>query len=273
MKKTNKTNKAMIIFVAGALAGALAFGQDSGDRVTVPFRDNSRPRTLVVSMIQGSITVRGYNGSDAIVEGSGGSRHRSSNAPPGMHRIDPTSSGLDITEDNNVITIHGGVIHSSDVTVQVPAQTSLRLKTVNGGKITVEGISGDIEADNTNGSVVISDVSGSVVANSTNGKVTVTLNKVTANKNMSFSTLNGTVDVTLPADTKANLRMRTDNGDIWSDFDVKLDGAHPPQVDDQRKNGGKYRVKMDKTIYGSINGGGPEIQLVTYNGSIYLRKK
>jgi hypothetical protein len=271
--KMKKTNKTTIIWLAGALVGALAFGQDSGDRVTVPFRDASRPRTLVVSMIQGSITVRGYSGNDAIVEGSHATSRSHREAPPGMHRIDPNSSGLDITEDNNTITIHGGVIHSSDVTVQIPAQTTLRLKTVNGGKITVEGVSGDIEADNTNGSVVITDVSGSVIANSTNGKVTVTLNKVTPNKNMSFSTLNGTVDLTLPADTKANLRMRTDNGDIWSDFDVKLDGAHPPQVDDQRKNGGRYRVKMDKTIYGSINGGGPEIELRTYNGSIYLRKK
>ena len=269
MKKTNKT----MILLAGALVGALAMGQDSGDRVTVPFRDNSRPRTLVVSMIQGSITVRGYNGTDAIVEGSHSGSRKRSEGPPGMHRIDPSSSGLDVTEENNVITIHGGIMHSSDVTVQVPAQTTLRLKAVNGGKISVEGISGDIEADNTNGSVIITDVSGSVVANSTNGKVTVTLNKVTPNKNMSFSTLNGTVDVTLPADTKANLRMRTDNGDIWSDFDVKLDGAHPPQVDDQRKSGGHYRVKMDKTIYGSINGGGPEIELRTFNGSIYLRKK
>jgi hypothetical protein len=268
-----KTNKMTILLLAGAVVGALAWGQDSGDRVTVPFRDPGRPRTLVVNMIQGSITVRGYNGNDAIVEGSGGSHHRPSNAPAGMHRIDPSSSGLDITEDNNIITIHGGVLRSADVTVQVPVQTSLRLKTVNGGKITVEGVSADVEADNTNGSVIITDVSGSVVANSTNGKVTVTLNKVTPNKNMSFSTLNGTVDLTLPADTKANLRMRTDNGDIWTDFDVKLDGAHPPQVDDQRKSGGKYRVRMDKTIYGSINGGGPEIQLVTFNGSIYLRKK
>ena len=152
-------------------------------------------------------------------------------------------------------------------------KTSLKLKTVNGGKISVEGVSGDIEADNTNGSVMITDVSGSVVASSTNGKVTVSLNKVTPNKNMSFSTLNGAIDVTLPADTKANLKMRTDNGDIITDFDVKVEGSHPPQVDDQRKNGGRYRVRMDKTIYGSINGGGPEIQMVTFNGSIYLRKK
>lgn len=262
-----------MIWMAGTILAAMTLAQDSGDRVTVPFRDNSRPRTLVVSLIQGSITVHGYSGNDAIVEGVSRGSHRRSTPPPGMHQIAPIGAGLDVTEDNNTITIHGGVMRSADVTVQIPAQTSLRLKTINGGKISVDGVSGDIEADNTNGSVLITDVSGSVVANSTNGKILVTLNKVTPNKNMSFSTLNGTVDLTLPADTKANLRMRTDNGDIWSDFDVKVEGSHPPQVDDQRKSGGRYRVRMDKTIYGTINGGGPEIQLVTFNGTIYLRKK
>lgn len=267
--------KTISIFAAVLLSGAL-FAQDTGDRVTVPFRDASRPRSLVVNLVQGSITVRGYNGAEAIVEGTRRgslSSRRPSGVPDGMRRIDAGGAGLDVTEDNNVITIHGGVMHSTDVTIQVPVETSLKLRTVNGGKIAVENVTGDIEADNTNGSVTITDVAGSVVASSTNGKVLVSLSKVAPNKNMSLSTMNGTIDLTIPADTKANLRMRTDNGEIWSDFDVKLDGTHPPQVDDQRKSGGRYRVRMDKTIYGSINGGGPEFQLVTFNGNIVIHKK
>ncbi len=99
------------------------------------------------------------------------------------------------------------------------------------------------------------------------------LDHVTPNKTMSFSTMNGTIDVTLPADVKANLKLKTDNGDIFTDFDVKIEGSHPPEVDDQRKNGGRYRVKVDKTMYGTINGGGPEMQFVTYNGNILIHKK
>jgi hypothetical protein len=267
MKKTNKTK---MIWMAGAAICAIALGQDTENRVTMPFPNPNRPRVLVVNQIQGSITVRGYNGNDAIIEGSHlGERTRDSSRYPGMHRIDQPG-GMDITQDENTITIHGDVMHSSNITVQVPMQTSLKLKTVNGGKISVENVSGEVEADNTNGSVMITNVSGSVVASSTNGKVTVTLDKVTPNKSMSFSSLNGTVDVTLPADTKANLRMRTDNGEIWSDFDVKLDGGSHAQVDQGRSG---RRIRIDKTVYGSINGGGPEIQMVSFNGTIYLRKK
>jgi hypothetical protein len=29
---------------------------------------------------------------------------------------------------------------------------------------------------------------------------------------------------------------------------------------------------VDKTIYGTINGGGPEIQFSNFNGPIYIRK-
>jgi DUF4097 and DUF4098 domain-containing protein YvlB len=98
---------------------------------------------------------------------------------------------------------------------------------------------------------------------------------VTPGKSMSFSTMNGAVDVTLPADIKARLKMKTDNGDIYVDdgFDVKIEGGATPQTDDQRKSGGRYRIRLDRTTYGSINGGGPEIQFTTYNGSIMIHKK
>jgi DUF4097 and DUF4098 domain-containing protein YvlB len=171
------------------------------------------------------------------------------------------------------MTVQAGLMHPVNLTIQVPVQTSLRLTTMTGGRIEVENVSGEIEAENMNGAVTLTNVSGSVVANSMNGRVTVSLDRAAPNKTMSFSTMNGAIDVTLPADIKANLRMRADNGEIFTDFDVKLDGSHPPQVDDQRKNGGRYRVRVDKTLYGSINGGGPEIRFTTYNGNITIHKK
>lgn len=260
------------------LLASVASAQDTGDKVTVPFRDASKPRTLVVKLIQGGITVRGYEGKDAIVQSTPrgeSSRRRPRSAPPdGMHRIDGSTGDLDVTEDNNVITVHGGVMRSSDVSIQVPGQTSIRVQTLNGGAIVIENIAGEIEAENMNGAVTITNASGSVIANSMNGKINVSLDKVTPGKSMSFSTMNGAIDVTLPADVKANLKLKTDNGEIFTDFDVKLDGSnHPPVVEDQRKSGGRYRVRMDKAMYGTINGGGPEMQFVTYNGNILIHKK
>ena len=177
---------------------------------------------------------------------------------------------MDVTQDGNTITVKGGVMHQSNVNIQVPAQTSLRLKTMSGGSILVEGISGEIEAENMNGAVTITSASGSVVAHSMNGAIKVSLDHVTPGKAMSFSTMNGTIDVTLPADVKANLKMKTDHGEIYSDFDVKVDGPHPPTVTNRN---GRRRVRFDQTTYGAINGGGPEMNFLTYNGDILIHKK
>jgi DUF4097 and DUF4098 domain-containing protein YvlB len=160
------------------------------------------------------------------------------------------------------------------VTVQVPPNCSLQLKSVNGGRIEVSNVNGEIEAENINGSVILNNVSGSVVASSQNGSVTAVLDRVTPNKPMSFTTLNGKIDVTLPADTKARLRLKSDHGAIYSDFDVKMEAdGSKAVVEDSRSQGGKYRIRMDRSIYGSINGGGPEFRFETLNGNIVIHKK
>ncbi len=91
---------------------------------------------------------------------------------------------------------------------------------------------------------------------------------------MSFSTMNGDIDVTLPPDIKANFRMKSDNGEVFSDFDVKLlPNSNQPVVEDARSKGGRYRVKVEKTTVGAVNGGGPELSFKTFNGNIFIRKR
>ena len=91
---------------------------------------------------------------------------------------------------------------------------------------------------------------------------------------MSFSTLNGDIDITLPDNVRANVRMKTDNGEIYSDFDVKLDsGTRLAPSASGRQGDGTYHLRFDRTLRGTINGGGPEFQFTSFNGQIYIRKK
>jgi DUF4097 and DUF4098 domain-containing protein YvlB len=267
-----------LVFILPLLAGGLAWPQDTGDRVTVPFSDPSRSHTLKVNLINGGITVKGYDGKDAIIESRGSSEgEHNPKRPPrgaeGMKRIGSTSMGLTATEEDNVLTVSAWPGREADLTIQVPVNTSLKLSCINGGDIVVEGVSGEIEVNNTNGGVKLTNVSGSVIAHALNKSVIVKLNKITPDKSMSFSSLNGDVDVTLPADAKARIKLKTDNGEIYSDFDVKLDASgRQPVVEDGRPNRGKYRVRMDHAMYGTINGGGPEFQFQTFNGNVFIRK-
>jgi outer membrane protein assembly factor BamB len=244
------------------LAGVAAFCQDAQpDRATVPFSDPSRPKSLHASLINGGITVKGYDGKDAIVEarpqGDSGRRGRRAERSDGMRRIDIGGSGLVVDESDNVITVG----------------TSLKLHAVNGGDIVVDHIVGDVEINNTNGNATATHISGAAVVHALNGKVLVSLDKVTADKPMSFSSLNGDIDVTLPADVKARAKLKTDNGAVYSDFEVAVDSSsRQPVVQDSKSGKGRYRVQFDRAMYALINGGGPEIQFTTFNGNIYLRK-
>ena len=258
-------------------AAALAAAQD---KVTVPLSSPSQPATVKVNLISGSITVTGGGSASQIVVEQGSGREgrpprTQPPAPPGMHRLDTGGGGLDIEEDHNVVTISNGRnMNGGSVNIQVPTNVSLVLKSINGGHIEVSGVNGEIEVENINGPIALKNVSGSVIASSQNGSVVVSLDKVTQGKPMSFTTLNGKIDVTLPADTKAKLRLKTDNGSVYSDFDVKMEAdSNKPVVEDSRSQNGKYLVRLDHNIYASINGGGPEYRFETLNGSIQIRKK
>src|SRR5438105_671975 len=83
----------------------------------------------------------------------------------------------------------------------------------------VSGVDGEFDINDVNGEVDLKNIGGSVVAHALNGHVLVTFNRIDPQKPMAFSSLNGDIDVTFPADLKANVSLRTDNGEVYSDFD------------------------------------------------------
>ena len=261
----------------------LLTAQAPDNRIAVPLSDPARPASVRAHLLNGSITVRGGDVKEITVEararqdegrGEGHGEGRGEGKGAGMKRIPMTSTGLNIEAENNQVRISTDSYQRTiDLTITVPTRTSLSLHTVNDGNIVVSGVDGEFDINNVNGAVDLKNVGGSVVAHALNGHVVVTFNRIDPQKSMAFSSLNGDIDVTFPADLKANVSMRTDNGDVYSDFDVKLQATTPQQtVQDDRTKGGKYSVKVDKNVRGTINGGGQEIQFKNFNGNIYIRK-
>jgi hypothetical protein len=263
--------------LVGVVLVTAAAAQD--DTQVVPFSDPSRPGKVEASLLHGSIIVRGENRRDVAVvmrpgaPGPGRQIERPERpAPPGMRRLNQAAFGFEISEERNEIKIESASFRPNNGTleIRVPLRTSLELGSVNGSVISVENVEGEIEVESLNGAVTLTNVAGAVVANTQNGPITVTLSRVTADKPMAFTSFNGKVDVTLPANVKATMKMRSDNGDVFTDFDVQLQQAPPARS--TRSNSGRLRVEVNKALYGTVNGGGPEMELRSFNGSIYLRK-
>ena len=162
--------------------------------------------------------------------------------------------------------------NSVDLVIQVPFSTSLDLSSMMGGAIEVDNVKGEIEVSNMSGAVKLSSVSGTVLANSMNGSIEVTFMEVNPDTPMSFTTMNGDIDVTLPASTKANLKMKTDFGEVYSDFEITMSKAPQKAEADPEAEEGRYKIAFNKYSLGAINGGGPEFVLKTMNGDILIRK-
>ena len=280
----------MMLLALGAAAVAQA-QEDGADRLTVPFSDPARPGVIRVGLLNGSIRIVGHDAKEVLLEarvrsedegdahevhvGDEGADESGRSRSAGMRRLRNTATGLEVEEEGNVMEVRAEAMNRTvDVALKVPRRTSLELNTVNDGDITVESVEGDIEVNNTNGAVTLTNVSGSVVAHALNEDVVVRFVKVDPKKSMSFSSLNGDIDVTLPADVRANVRVKSDNGDVFTDFDMQMERRNPSVEETKEKaKGKKYRVRVDSSMSGTLNGGGQELRFETFNGSIYIRKK
>jgi len=274
------TNNMKTIKIAGVLLMAMLFttpiwAQDSEkQQLTVALSDPGKPYKLDVDLLSGSINIIGYEGKDIVIDAeTSGRKHHSKTASNGMKRLSG-GGNLDITaeEKNNKVTVSSETYSSPiTLTIKVPQNgVTLKVSTTNNGNITVTNVSGEMEVTNTNGGIRMSNVSGSVVANTVNGPVVVSFKSIDTKAAMAFTTLNGNVDVTFPAGLKANVKLKTDEGEIYTDFDVITDPRKPVVTRTVEK--GMYSLKMDDWVYGKIEGGGPEMMMKTTNGTIFIRK-
>lgn len=123
------------------------------------------------------------------------------------------------------------------------------------GEVTVENVRGPVSASTGNGDVRVSTVQGPVSARSGNGDLLVRMTQVRADADMEFTTGNGRIEVTVPAEFNADIDASTGNGGIRTDFPIQVSG----------------RITRTR-LRGTIGQGGRRLRLVTGNGEIELRR-
>ena len=272
MKKMKVAGLVLLSLIIGTTLSGQA---GSTEQLTVPLSSPGKAYSLKVHLVTGSIKVVGYEGKDIIINvtpKSGQEEERPKATENGMKRIS-ISGGYEVTakEADNTVTVNtGNPMKALDLDLKIPQDVKLQLGTVNDGEVIVENVRGELEVNNVNDKITLTNISGSVVANTVNGDVNVTFKAIDPKAPMAFSTLNGDVNVTLPSDTKANLKLKSDNGDVFSDFDIDIDKT--PSKVDKTTEPGMYKIKKDDWVYGKINGGGPEMMMKNMQGNIYVKK-
>jgi hypothetical protein len=156
-----------------------------------------------------------------------------------------------------------------DFVLKVPRSIALCLRTVVDGDIRVEGAAGEFDVSNVNGAIEMLDVSGSGRARTINRDVRVVFAR-NPSAPSSFATINGNTIIYFKPALAANLRVKTFNGKIYTDFDTDHLAALAPVAE---RRDGKFIYKSDRGVGLKVGLGGPELRFETLNGDIRILQR
>ena len=182
---------------------------------------------------------------------------------------DPSEVGVEVVEHDGGVTVcavyptgaespcqpgqSSSLFSGSDVQVEfivrVPSGVRFVGRTVN-GLVEAASLEADAEAHTVNGNIRLR-TTGSAQAETINGSINAAVGRVAAPTTL--STVNGGITVEMAPETHAEVRARTVTGGITSNFPLVVHGR-----------------LANKHAHTRIGGGGPEVRIVTVNGSINL---
>ena len=261
----------------GLMLGPLMFGsggalaQGKPEIITLPLTRPAEPMTLNIDLISAQIEVIGEERKDAQIAITMANSDRRIKTPSGLKTLSGGSGALEITEEDNVITVDSEMpMAKVQLVVRIPRRANLALSTANDSEIKVRDVTGTLQLTNINGPVTATNVNGSVIAESVNDAITVGLAGISANEATSLSSLNGDLTLSLPANAGAELRIDNSEGQIDSDFELDVKPGKPSVTRSEGRRG--VSVRVEDAIVATINGGGPVIKLKTLNGKIKIAK-
>jgi len=215
--RTYSSLAAVALFAIASLAAARADENTN----SIKFSDPAKPGTLKISLGRGDLQVQGADSKEISVK----SEAKAITAKPRKDglRVISASSSFALSEKDNVVTLDAamdGMFHgSSDMRITVPRNTTIIVQNAWGGDFAATNISGDIELNSMRGDIRLDEISGGVVVGTMNGEIRANIRELHDGKPISFTSMNGEVVLRLPENAKANVRLRTQNGSVMTDFD------------------------------------------------------
>lgn len=187
---------------------------------TIPFSDPSKPGTVKILLGRGDLWIEGTDTREVVVKSE--AKAVGKTARKDGLRVISASSSFALTESGNVVTLDGVSDlgkGGGEFRLTVPASTSVVVQNSWGGSITCSNLNGDLEIKSMNGEIMLNGIGGGVLVETMNGEIQATLRELRENKPLSFTSWNGEVVLRVPEAAKANVRLRTQNGSVLTDFD------------------------------------------------------
>jgi DUF4097 and DUF4098 domain-containing protein YvlB len=250
---------AILGMVCALLMAGYAHGSDFRGKVTEEFHHTyplSAGGRVSLNNVNGEVHITGWDRDEVKVDAVKYA-HTQDELNDVDIEVEASSGSVSIetkyrSQDRNF----GGGRHDSasvDYTIMVPRNARLDEVELVNGPLEIHGVSGEVHASSVNGSLIADGLQGRSEISTVNGRTDVRFDKVL--DSIDISSVNGSVELVIPSDTKARVDLSTVSGGIENNFGFRT-GRHS---------------WSGHNLEGELGGGGPEIKLSNVNGRIELR--
>ena len=214
---------------------------------TVPLAANGR---VSLDSINGDVEITGWDRNEVQIDAVKTARDQ--------QRLDETT--IEVESGSDYVKIHTQYAHhinnnpaSVKYTLHVPQQSRLEEISLVNGSLMLQKVSGDVTAKLVNGKASVRDLTGEAFISSVNGSIEASFTSLNNVREIKFKSVNGSINLGLPAAPNADVKASTVNGGIKSDFPLTVQGSF-----------------ASHNLSGTLGSGGTHIDLSNVNGSIHL---
>ncbi|GLR17353.1 DUF4097 family beta strand repeat-containing protein [Portibacter lacus] len=219
------------------------------------------------------VKIEAYDGSEVIFSINSKKDHKESERAAGLKPInslgleDNTDIGLSVSKDGeNLKAIQIGQCMCRDnegYTIKIPKSMGIDYShsTYDSDHLRIKNVNKEIVVSTNYTNINLEDVTGPMSIKTVYGDIEAKFASLNQNSSVSLNSVYGFVDAAIPSTSKARLNLRTPYGQIYTDFDIKVETTDG------------MRSLTDKKIEGTVNNGGVDLILKSGYENIYLRKK
>lgn len=186
-------------------------------------------KRVLFKIERAAVTIQGYDGNEVLFE-----IDQPKSIPPEAEGLRPvtgggtdnTGLGLSVREEGN--TLHVTSIlrqeKGAEYRIRLPRNLNIFWKAAPANldaPLRISDMQGEIEAATVFADITLQNVQGPIVAFSSSGKIKAVFSSLNQAKPSSLSSTHDAVDVTLPPDTRAIVRLNAVYGNSFTDFDLK----------------------------------------------------
>ena len=221
---------------------------------------------------QADMRIEGYKGNEVVIQAT------NYNAPPERAKglrslyntaVDNTNIGMAVESKDGALVIREATKDPGNYVIKVPEGSRLSIEEMNwgGSGVVVSGMKNELEVKSLDADVRLNEVTGPVIVNTTSGEIIVKFSEYSQKGPSMISSIGSDIDVTLPANSKADLALSSVAGEIFTDLDLQIQNKNGKEASLTYVGGG------NSTIRATLGGGGAPMTIKNIGSNIYIRKK